>query len=203
MLDDNRDRCLHNKVVNWIRPYVFAPLVFLILAGCEREHPSTEAARTFLDAVKYDDFPRAFSHHVLATEHSEFCTEAFARVIQATQKAATRQRCRDLESYSKAERRELSDEEDFAYQTLRAVCEEPDLDCEDYGRLVFESAWRRSTLPGTPYAVDRVLADGRSSAVYVRFSGGETAETRGTLRLEQHDGTWLVTGGLLDERGSQ
>lgn len=198
MWDDNRQPYPHNKGVNSIWTKCIIALLCAGGIGCERSHPGTQTAESYLEAVKFGDREQAFDLHILSTDRSDYCTDPFVRVLEKTRRSATNQACRNLTAYPPEEQLNWTDEETLAYQTFRALCEDPDLSCEGYGALVYRSAWDASSVTGQPYTIERVLGDDSRAAVYVSYAMEADPVERRTLRLEFVEESWVVTGGLLN-----
>jgi hypothetical protein len=172
-------------------------------------HPAGEAARAYLDALKYRDADSLFEHHVAGTRAGSYCgSETFQRIWSHLSEARTERDCEEARVVTERRPRGLGEEARLAFQVLRFQCEHPEASCRDYAREVFDAQRVESLLwraPLVDYEIGRIIS-GESEAssevlqravAYVDLTleddageRGQTVHTR--LSLRRVDSRWLV-----------
>ncbi|MFW5968257.1 MAG: hypothetical protein ACOCV2_12100 [Persicimonas sp.] len=181
-------------------------LVAALWVGCKdrpEQHPATDRAVAFLEAVQYGDFERASAMHVDATERGFYCeSRAFDELTERAREAATDEECERLADLSAADLERLETEAHLLVQMVRFFCEEPEGGCEAYGERVLESHMETSEQRGetTQFSFDdfdlqKVVGDQDKAVVYVDLtgSGEEPGAAHETFEMRRHDGEWFVT----------
>jgi len=169
-----------------------AILVLILLAGCDRPHPSSQVARDVVDAVRHGDKETVWRLSTASSLQNEYCSAAgFQRVLERALRLKDEGICEQLSELQSNDLESVTDELVLYLQIQRAVCERPDLDCMLYSRLVFDSQWDALSV-GASGKIVRIVGDDQSAVIYVDIT--KDGQIRpGTLPLILLEREWRVT----------
>lgn len=168
-----------------------------LLVGCSSKHPAHAVVAQFADGVVAGDVEQVFATHIDSTLQGDLCRKELRDILDKARTLDAEGCATTVALYNQVASR-APDELEFALQTGRWVCENPQGTCVDYARDVFVQAFAVSKFapPVELVSIVEVTGDATDAAAIVELRSA-SGDANATLALRLVGEGWRITYGVL------